>query len=69
MDIPSLQVQQIDLSNYTSTVTVKVYASNENSTSSNPVAIYYFNPVEDAGFMVEDDVTDDRKPEKNKALY
>ena len=69
LDIPSLQVQQIDLSNYTSTVTVKVYASNENSTSSNPVAIYYFNPVEDAGFMVEDDVTDDRKPEKNKALY
>ena len=55
------QVEQIDLSTYTSSVVVNVIAVSENGETSPILATYTFNPVEGTGFKLEEDVDDSRK--------
>ena len=61
------QVQQINLEAYKEkSVIVYVKATNGNS----PVlATYTFNPISGNGFLLENEITEDRKPENNKDLY
>ena len=63
------QVQKIDLSMYESAVTVYVKAQNENNSISPVLATYTFNPITDSGFLLENEIPDDRKPEIHKNLY
>ena len=63
------QVEQIDLSTYTSSVVVNVIAVSENGEISPILATYTFNPVEGTGFKLEEDVDDSRKPELREDLY
>ena len=63
------QVEQIDLSTYTSSVVVNVIAVSENDEISPILATYTFNPVEGTGFKLEEDVDDSRKPELREDLY
>ncbi|MBO5224888.1 MAG: T9SS type A sorting domain-containing protein [Parabacteroides sp.] len=65
-DIPSLQVQQIDLSQYSSSnVSVKVRATD--GKNSKNVAEYTFRPIESSGFKIEEN--DFVHPEKESHLY
>lgn len=61
------QAQQINLEAYKEkSVIVYVKATNGNS----PVlATYTFNPISGNGFLLENEITEDRKPENNKDLY
>ena len=66
VDFDNTQVQTVDLSSYTEPVTIHVKDVSANS----PVlAKYTFNPIENSGFLLESEVTNDRKPENNKELY
>ena len=63
------QVEQIDLSTYTSSVVVNVIAVSENGETSPILATYTFNPVKETGFKLEEDVDESRKPELWEDLY
>lgn len=63
------QVEQIDLSTYTSSVVVNVIAVSENGETSPILAKYTFNPVKETGFKLEEDVDESRKPELWEDLY
>ena len=63
------QVEQIDLSAYTSSVVVNVIAVSENGETSPILATYTFNPVKETGFKLEEYVDESRKPELREDLY
>ena len=63
------QVEQIDLSAYTSSVVVNVRAVSETSETSPILATYTFNPVKETGFKLEENVDESRKPELREDLY
>lgn len=63
------QVQQINLSGVNSSVTYYVKVKDSNGKFSNVVAKFTFNPIEDSGFVLEEDINSNRKPWENKELY
>ena len=63
------QVMQIDLSAHTSG-SVVVYVRAINGNVDRPIlATYKFNPTSKTGFLLENEISEDRKPENNKDLY
>ena len=67
--ISSLQVQQLDLSKYTSPVKVYIKAKNKGATSP-VIATFTFNPIENANFIMDGPgILEDRKPESHPDLY
>lgn len=67
--ISSLQVQQLDLSKYTSPVKVYIKAKNKEATSP-VIATFIFNPIENANFIMDGTgIPDNRKPESHPDLY
>ena len=63
------QVMQIDLSAHTSE-SVVVYVRATNGNEDRPIlATYKFNPTSKTGFLLENEISEDRKPENNKDLY
>ena len=67
--ISSLQVQQLDLSKYTSPVKVYIKAKNKGATSP-VIATFTFNPIENANFIMDGPgILEDRKPESHSDLY
>ena len=66
--LSSQQVQQIDLSSVSESITYYVKAKN-GSEYSPILAKFIFNPTSDAGFMFEEALPANRKPWEDKSLY